>query len=963
MTNTPSFQDLLNDFADEVFVGRSEQLSLFEGAIKATKPSFLILNISGQGGVGKSTLLERYRGISKSNKVAYAIVNEDHLTIPKILETFVQQLEDDGLDFDHFNERYRKYQELKEKVEADPNVPTGLMDFALRGIAKVGIKSLKRIPIAGDVADVFLSPESEEVIAEQTSEFTKYIIQKFTNKDERVLLLETDSELAKYFLEDLTKALKNRKAVLSFDTYEKTSESIEKWLIDLLMGAFGQFSSNVLFVIAGRYALGQNQNWTRFRKAMRQVELKEFTEEEAKDYLIRSGITDEKLISQFIEVSERLPVLLALLVSSPSQLPHDVSGDAVQRFLQGLTSEQREAALIASLPRYFNIDILASILGDEAGKRAFEWLSRAHFVKTSENGWVYHDVVRLMMLRYFRKRSNQQFIDTHKLLEEFYKKQIVNFEVDANNQNTSAFAGKFETERAYHFICQNFVKNIEVLVKNSAALYVNLTSNNFESLSHKKETEESFKILASSYSRSLLSLCDDHSDLITNEQLHHFRNLAKLFSDELIDDIPNLFDWLIKIDVLNEQEKNGMCIWRGRTYYQMEEYSSALTDFTKAIELQPENGNNYNWRGSTYYQMKEYSSALTDFTKAIELQPENEYNYYWRGVIYSAMGDYPAALESAVRAEVLARRTDDKNVLASTLSTQGIARFRLGDAQAALALNEQALAIFTELKSKKEIARCLNLIAAVHYVSGTLDQAQESWEKALKIFQELGDRVQGMDLLSNLGVIAETRGDYEAAFQRYDDAVKIAHETGYKDGEIVFLSNRGSALVALKRYEEAEDDLRQAIGLAGIDGSWAMPLAFNSRSEALLGLERIDEAFYSARQALVLAEEDKSPEYIGMAWRTLAMIADRRGIPVYFSDGETHLPGEYNAETCFRKSVQILTDAEINLERARTLREWARYELKIGAKDEGIKLWQDARDIFAKLGGQMEVDGMANLPE
>ena len=36
MTDTLSFQDLLNNFADEVFVERGEQLTLFEGAIKAS---------------------------------------------------------------------------------------------------------------------------------------------------------------------------------------------------------------------------------------------------------------------------------------------------------------------------------------------------------------------------------------------------------------------------------------------------------------------------------------------------------------------------------------------------------------------------------------------------------------------------------------------------------------------------------------------------------------------------------------------------------------------------------------------------------------------------------------------------------------------------------------------------------------------------------------------------------------
>src|SRR4030095_10929300 len=132
----------------------------------------------------------------------------------------------------------------------------------------------------------------------------------------------------------------------------------------------------------------------------------------------------------------------------------------------------------------------------------------------------------------------------------------------------------------------------------------------------------------------------------------------------------------------------------------------------------------------------------------------------------------------------------------------------------------------------------------------------------------------------------------------------------------------GSELVALKRFEEAVSDLRHAIGLAGIDGSWCMPNTFNFHAEALIGLERYQEAFYSARQALVLAEEDKNPESIGMAWRTLGIICDRTNEIVRFSDWGTHQKGEHNAESCFRNSIKIFTEAEIDMERARTLREW-----------------------------------------
>jgi tetratricopeptide (TPR) repeat protein len=219
-----------------------------------------------------------------------------------------------------------------------------------------------------------------------------------------------------------------------------------------------------------------------------------------------------------------------------------------------------------------------------------------------------------------------------------------------------------------------------------------------------------------------------------------------------------------------------------------------------------------------------------------------------------------------------------------------------------------------------------------------------------------------MDLLSNLGAIADAQGDYKTALQRFDAALTIAREMGYKDGEIVFLTNRGGAQSALNNFEAAETDLRQSIRMAGIEGSWIMPLTFNYHAEALIGLGRYEEAFYSARQALVLAEEDKTPEYIGMAWRTLGMISDRLGKPVRFSDWKTHKIQDHDAKLCFSTSEKIFVEAEIEFEQARTLREWAKYELKNGDKMQGKKLWKKARDLYLKLGAQMEVERMRELP-
>src|SRR5258706_6385544 len=259
---------------------------------------------------------------------------------------------------------------------------------------------------------------------------------------------------------------------------------------------------------------------------------------------------------------------------------------------------------------------------------------------------------------------------------------------------------------------------------------------------------------------------------------------------------------------------------------------SAISYYQKALNFLNEHGGidtiqqkleAYLRLGDVSNWLAHYSDALEYYNAMLKLAEENDDQIAQaralcaRAISHGYQGDNQASLENATRAEIFARNADAKIEIARSLWMQGTARFRLGDSQAALSLAEQALADFTVLNNQNEMARCLNLQAAGYYVSDMFDKREFSWENALKIFQELGKRHQGMDLLSNLGVIADARGDYETAFQRYDAAVKIAHETGYKDGEIVFLSNRGSELIALKKYEEAIDDLRQSLGLPVIN--------------------------------------------------------------------------------------------------------------------------------------------------
>ncbi|HEX5840194.1 MAG TPA: adenylate/guanylate cyclase domain-containing protein [Anaerolineales bacterium] len=329
---------------------------------------------------------------------------------------------------------------------------------------------------------------------------------------------------------------------------------------------------------------------------------------------------------------------------------------------------------------------------------------------------------------------------------------------------------------------------------------------------------------------------------------------------------------------------------------------------------------------------------------------------------YGYIGNHNATLSYSIQAQQKAEAAHAQTDLARALRIEGLGHYRLGEPQKSLVLARQALEITNDLKDRDEKGRCLNLMAASLYTLGQYEQAEQEWENALTIFQELGNRRLGMDTLSNLGVIADAQGDYETAFQRYHSALEIAREVGSRDGEIVFLTNRGGALVALKHYAAAEADLRKAIELAGTEGSWCLPNTYYYYAEAQLGLGSYESAYYSARQALALSQEDRVPENIGAAWRVMGMISEKTGNPVSLRQRGLGELIDYPAEDCFARSAEIFAEANIDGERARTLREWARYELRRGNQIRGTQLWEEARSIFEKVGAHLEVERMMELP-
>ncbi|HEY6626494.1 MAG TPA: tetratricopeptide repeat protein [Ignavibacteriaceae bacterium] len=98
--------------------------------------------------------------------------------------------------------------------------------------------------------------------------------------------------------------------------------------------------------------------------------------------------------------------------------------------------------------------------------------------------------------------------------------------------------------------------------------------------------------------------------------------------------------------------ETGIHIFKGVYYDEQGKFEQAISEYVKAIEVNPNYEVAYNNRGMSYYNQGEYERAISDYTKAIGLNPKYADAYNNRGIVYyeqgqnnQAISDYTMAIE------------------------------------------------------------------------------------------------------------------------------------------------------------------------------------------------------------------------------------------------------------------------------------------------------------------------------
>jgi hypothetical protein len=396
----PSLQVILQQRQQQEFVGREEQISLFRENL-FFKPDDdrrrFVFNIYGQGGVGKTSLLDQLFQLAKYLSLTPAWTDEWQGDALAVMVHLAEQFDPRYRFFKAFQRRYQAYRKLCQELEADPQAPKGsLAAFVRQTLIKVTIRAGHNIPVGGAV----MSLVDEDNLATKIEEGALYIARKLKNPDNRRLVQEplavltplfvkglnkyANRENSPRFLPNLRRSAKSSIIPIFFDTYERTGDFLDEWLRGIIAGRYGEVPSTIILIISGRDELNRD-HWIPYWDVVAPLNLEPFSEQEVRLYLSRKGITDQSMVDVIFRLSGGLPLLVATLASEhpddPAQVG-DPSGTAVDRFLKWIDDPVRRLAVVqAALPRYLNKDILKELVGDQAVSTFFSWLIERPFVK------------------------------------------------------------------------------------------------------------------------------------------------------------------------------------------------------------------------------------------------------------------------------------------------------------------------------------------------------------------------------------------------------------------------------------------------------------------------------------------------------------------------------------------------------------------------------------------------------
>ncbi len=826
----------------KLFIGRINELQFFlEKILKPEYPAHNIISISGQGGVGKSTLLSRFideaRATNLKDYCVTAIIDERQTTPASMMEKFASQLRDAGYPLDDFDRALSRYKEDLRKLQIQRD--TTRENFWRKTTTDITSSLIKDVPVAGTILEKGAAPAIDYIF----DEFHYHQILKDAQRME-----DPVGNLTRAFVEEINRCtgisitlpsnrIKRRlRIILFFDTFEQLDTEAAPWLLNHFLPA--NINCNIVLVIAGRDPIDHStpndpKQWQQYYydNTLYHISLNSFTEEETQTYLIERNITDPIRIATIWQLSQGLPLYLSLLTSN-SKGEVDPTADVVANFLRWIPTQEkvkRRLALDAALfSRHFNQDDLEAFTylpdNDDERTALYHWLVTQPFVSSNlQDGlYNYHNLAQELFSRHLFQRSLKEYFTTRRALADYYQRLLQKTETEGGKRIYKSAQWLSLALALIHQLFSlpdeiNHTKAIEQVLK--VYLYVDGAEEIVRVL-HQISQEQSNTLISPTAREDASQLLkyieakeadEGGSEELIAAAIYLLKTIKgrPSFSPELIANIYHnrglayhscgknqsaLADFNQALTTNNKLR----CIYghKGCAYYALKDYQQAIVEFNHCLGLNSSDAHHTSMRGRAYLQLGQFSNALADFDHIIKLNSQDSFALLSRGKAYRGMRQYDKALK------------DFESSIALNSENAHAGHKEIGNIYISLEKYQEAADSF--IKALKDEPACY-----------------DCWESLITTYSELfpqeeiPNRIRNIDISwynnpQSFAARAEMMrglGLYEDALIEIDQAIVLDPQYAWAYG------TRGQIYQALKLYDEAIVDFDQAVDL-GLNEHW-----------------------------------------------------------------------------------------------------------------------------------------------
>ena len=253
----------------------------------------------------------------------------------------------------------------------------------------------------------------------------------------------------------------------------------------------------------------------------------------------------------------------------------------------------------------------------------------------------------------------------------------------------------------------------------------------------------------------------------------------------------------------------------GTAYYFINDFTSAIDYYNKALTLAKEMGNrkgectNYGNLGNTYLKARDYDKAIEYSGKALEISQvignkrEESINSGNLGSVYQCLGDYSRSLEYHKRSLEINRELRDLEGEAQDCNNIGDVHKSVGEAEKAIEYYEKAILLKGRIGDRRGECDSTDRLAGFYSSIGKFKKAEPYQLRALEISRENGYRAEQRRHESNLGVLYDSLGEYTKAKECHENVLQMSREISDAKQEAVSLGNLGTAYGRLGDFLKA----------------------------------------------------------------------------------------------------------------------------------------------------------------